>query len=49
LLEVLFGVAWAWAGAGEEPSTAVLGGGALVLAALAANEAFALTRRRSAF
>jgi drug/metabolite transporter (DMT)-like permease len=48
LLEVLFGVAWAWAGAGEEPSTAVLGGGALVLTALAANEAFAL-RRGSAF
>jgi drug/metabolite transporter (DMT)-like permease len=49
LLEVLFGVAWAWAGAGEKPSAAVLGGGALVLAALAANEAVALTRRGSSF
>jgi drug/metabolite transporter (DMT)-like permease len=49
LLEVLFGVAWAWAGAGEKPSTAVLGGGALVLAALAANEAVALTSRGRAF
>jgi drug/metabolite transporter (DMT)-like permease len=37
LLEVVFGVAWAWLGAGEAPSAAVLGGGLLVLAALAAN------------
>jgi drug/metabolite transporter (DMT)-like permease len=37
LLEVVFGVAWAWLGAGEAPSSAVLGGGLLVLAALAAN------------
>jgi drug/metabolite transporter (DMT)-like permease len=44
LLEVLFGVAWAWLGAGERPTTAVLGGGLLVLAALAANEAVALRR-----
>ena len=42
LLEVVFGVAWAWLGAGEAPSASVLGGGALVLAALAANEAAAL-------
>ncbi len=42
LLEVVFGVAWAWLGAGEAPGTAVLGGGLLVLAALAANEALAL-------
>ncbi len=42
LLEVIFGVAWAWLGAGEAPSTAVLGGGALVLLALATNEAVAL-------
>ena len=27
LLEVLFGVAWAWLGAGEKPSAAVIGGG----------------------
>lgn len=46
LLEVLFGVAWAWLGAGEAPSAAVLGGGLLVLAALAANEALALCETR---
>jgi drug/metabolite transporter (DMT)-like permease len=46
LLEVLFGVAWAWAGAGEEPSDAVLVGGALVLGALAGNELLALRRAR---
>jgi drug/metabolite transporter (DMT)-like permease len=45
LLEVLFGVAWAWLGANEAPSAAVLGGGALVLLALAGNEALALKRR----
>lgn len=47
LLEVIFGVAWAWLGAGESPSVAVLGGGALVLFALALNEWVAL-RERSA-
>jgi drug/metabolite transporter (DMT)-like permease len=44
LLEVIFGVAWAWLGAGEAPSSSVLVGGALVLGALAANEAIALQR-----
>ena len=44
LLEVIFGVAWAWLGAGEAPSSSVLLGGALVLGALAANEAVALRR-----
>lgn len=44
LLEVVFGVAWAWLGAGEQPSAAVLGGGVLVLGALVANEAWALRR-----
>ena len=44
LLEVVFGVAWAWLGAGEAPAAHVLGGGALVLTALAANEAVALHR-----
>jgi len=34
LLEVIFGVAWAWLGAGESPAFHVLGGGALVLTAL---------------
>lgn len=47
LLEVLFGVAWAWLGAGERPSSAVLVGGALVLGALAGNEAVALWRGRT--
>lgn len=42
LLEVIFGVAWAWLGAGESPSIHVLGGGALVLGALAVNEWLAL-------
>ena len=42
LLEVIFGVAWAWLGAGETPALHVLGGGAMVLIALAANEAIAL-------
>jgi drug/metabolite transporter (DMT)-like permease len=44
LLEVVFGVAWAWLGAGEQPSLPVIGGGALVLLALAANEAAGLRR-----
>ena len=46
LLEVLFGITWAWWGAGEAPSPAVLGGGVLVLAALAGNE-FASWRQRN--
>jgi drug/metabolite transporter (DMT)-like permease len=46
LLEVVFGVAWAWLGAGEAPSLAVLGGGALVLSALVGNELLGLRRRR---
>lgn len=45
LLEVLFGVAWAWLGAGEQPSGAVLVGGVLVLGALAGNELLALLQR----
>jgi drug/metabolite transporter (DMT)-like permease len=46
LLEVVFGVAWAWLGANEAPAPHVLGGGALVLGALATNEALALRRSR---
>lgn len=38
LLEIIFGIALAWWGAGEVPQPAVLWGGALVLAALALNE-----------
>jgi drug/metabolite transporter (DMT)-like permease len=48
LLEVVFGVAWAWVGAGEAPSTAVHGGGLLVLAALVGNELPGLLRGRNA-
>ncbi len=44
LLEVVFGVAWAWLGAGEAPGGAVLAGGMLVLLALVANEWPALRR-----
>ena len=44
LLEVVFGVLWVWLGSDEAPSAAVLGGGALVLGALATNEALALRR-----
>ena len=47
LLEVLFGVAWAWLGAGERPPASVLVGGALVLGALVANDAFALRSKES--
>ena len=38
LLEVIFGVTWAWLGAGEQPATATLTGGALVVGALIVNE-----------
>lgn len=42
LLEVIFGVLWAWWGAGEAPGTTALTGGALVIGALVANELVAL-------
>jgi drug/metabolite transporter (DMT)-like permease len=48
LLEVIFGVAWAWLGAGEAPGNAALTGGTLVLAALLGNELLALRTRRAA-
>lgn len=38
LLEVVLGPLWAWLGAGEAPAAATLSGGALVVAALVANE-----------
>lgn len=44
LLEVVFGVLWAWLGASETPSAAVLGGGGLVLGALMVNELLGLRR-----
>jgi drug/metabolite transporter (DMT)-like permease len=45
LLEIVFGVAWAWLGGNEVPAVHVLAGGLVVLGALAANEALALRRR----
>jgi drug/metabolite transporter (DMT)-like permease len=47
LLEVLFGISWAWLGAGEAPAQAVMTGGSLVLVALAGNE-YASWRQRNA-
>ncbi|MNW23024.1 hypothetical protein D3C71_2248600 [compost metagenome] len=38
LLEVIFGILLAWAGAGEKPGAAVLTGGVLVIGALIFNE-----------
>ena len=46
LLEILFGVAWAWASGAEEPPPSVLAGGLMVLLALAGNEALAMQERR---
>ena len=46
LLEVVFGVLWAWLGAGEAPGSATLIGGALVLTALIGNEVLALRQRQ---
>lgn len=48
LLEVVFGVLWAWLGAGEAPSVAVLAGGLLVLLALVGNEWLGLRQRLAA-
>lgn len=48
LLEVLFGVTWAWLGAGEQPSPATLTGGCLVIAALILNEMLAIRQKRAA-
>ena len=45
LLEVIFGVSWAWLAGTEQPSAAVLSGGALVIVALAVNEGLALRER----
>jgi drug/metabolite transporter (DMT)-like permease len=45
LLELLFGVAWAWMGASEQPSLATLTGGSLVIAALILNEVLALRQK----
>jgi len=45
LLEVIFGIALAWLGAGEEPAFRVLAGGTVVIAALVGNEWLGLSRR----
>ncbi|MDH6594436.1 drug/metabolite transporter (DMT)-like permease [Variovorax sp. TBS-050B] len=47
LLEVIFGIALAWIGAGEQPALSVLTGGALVIGALVFNELLALRARRT--
>jgi drug/metabolite transporter (DMT)-like permease len=47
LLEVVFGIALAWVGAGEDPGPRVLAGGLVVLAALALNEILGLRDRRA--
>lgn len=44
-LELVLGVLWAWVWAGEAPSSAALAGGAMVLLALAGNEALAWRKR----
>ncbi len=46
LLEIVFGIAWAWLGAGERPDAQVLAGGGLVLLTLAVNEWIGLRRTR---
>ena len=46
LLEVIFGIALAWLGAGEEPGPSVLAGGTLVIAALVWNELMGWRARR---
>lgn len=48
LLEVIFGIAWAWLGAGERPLPQVLVGGGLVLGSLAVNEFVGMMGRREA-
>jgi drug/metabolite transporter (DMT)-like permease len=46
LLEVIFGIALAWLGAGEQPGVEVLLGGSLVILALVANELLGWRARR---
>jgi drug/metabolite transporter (DMT)-like permease len=48
LLEILFGIAWAWLGASEQPSLATLIGGCLVIAALVLNEVLAIQQKHGA-
>jgi drug/metabolite transporter (DMT)-like permease len=46
LLETVLGPLWVWLALGEAPSAAALAGGAVVIAALAANELWALASAR---
>ena len=48
LLEVIFGVLWAWIGAGEAPGSSALVGGAIVVGALVFNELLSLRGRQAA-
>ncbi len=47
LLEVLFGVTWAWLWAAEQPSMGTLVGGVLVISALVLNEFMELRQKRT--
>lgn len=47
LLEVIFGIALAWLGAGEKPSAEVLTGGTLVIGALLVNELLGWKNRKN--
>jgi len=47
LLEVIFGVLWAWIGAGEAPGSSALVGGAIVVGALVFNELLSLRGRQA--
>jgi drug/metabolite transporter (DMT)-like permease len=48
LLEVIFGVLWAWVGAGEAPGSSALVGGAIVVGSLLFNELLSLRERGAA-
>jgi drug/metabolite transporter (DMT)-like permease len=48
LLEVIFGVLWAWIGAGEAPGHSALVGGGIVVGALVFNEMLSLRGRQPA-
>ncbi len=47
LLAELIGVLWAWVGAGEEPGSAALAGGGIVVGALVFNEMLSLRGRQA--
>ena len=48
LLEIIFGIAWAWLGAGERPDVQVLAGGSLVILTLVVNELIGLQQKKAA-